>query len=314
MAQKYEIYGGNFILPHPYAVEKMSGYGVAVTGKMDKLQALVNRTLNCNGNHPRYFVVAPTVLFTFMRMGCLRSTDAPGSNRGFFTERELNVTLLLAAVDMSGIRLVWYMPYLWLDSGAALIAGRDIYGFPKQLAEVTIPDGPGDEAKMTVKGEVLHRFDPVVAEDLDIVSVRRTDATQLDIATSASSASDALAKFLASVLQIDASSLPAGAFLPPIELANLRMAWMRQLPSIADFNQACFRSAVEAPFAVTTFRDAGLLSGNYELEIPQHDSVNIAAELGLGDGVGDLRMAATAAYHLSFDFQFAPGQELWVET
>ena len=192
MPEKYETYGGNFILPHPYVIEQMSGYGVAVAGDIFKMQELCNRTLNCNGKHLHYFVIAPTVLFTFMRMGSLRSGDAPDSEHGFFTEQELNVTMLLAAIDTSGIRLVWYMPYLWLDSGAALIAGRDIYGFPKQLATVTMPAGPGDLAEMSATGEVLHRFEPVQARDMNIVSVRRTDTAQLEILTSVADIVDAL--------------------------------------------------------------------------------------------------------------------------
>lgn len=316
MPEKYETYGGNFILPHPYMIEQMSGYGVAVAGDAFKMQELCNRTLNCNGKHLRYFVIAPTVLFTFMRMGSLCSADAPDSEHGFFTEQELNVTMLLAAIDGSGIRLVWYMPYLWLDSGAALISGRDIYGFPKQLATVTMPAGPGDLAEMAVKGEVLHRFEPVQAGNMNIVTVRRTDAPQLDILTSAAGVVDALNMLLGSVLgNIDASFLPPGSFLPDINLNNLRMAWMRQLPSIANFKQACFRSVVEAPFGVTAFRDAGLLAGFYEIEIPKHDSVGIADELGFpADANGDVRMPALAAYHLSFDFKLGTGQELWVET
>ena len=114
---------------------------------------------------------------------------------------------------------------------------------------------------------------------------------------------------------IDGSLMPPGSFLPGIDLNTLRMAWMRQLPSIANFNRACFRSVVEAPFGVTAFREAGLLAGFYEIEIPKHDSVGIADELGFpADANGDVRMPALAAYHLSFDFKLGTGQELWVET
>ena len=312
MAQNYETYGGNFILRPPYAIEQMTGYGVAVNGDLNAMQKLCDRTLNANGTHPRYIAVAPTVLFTFMNMGRVRCVNPPESGHGFFTEKELNVTMLLAAIDEDGIRLVWYMPYLWLDSGAALIAGRDVYGFPKQLATVTMPLVPGDPARMSANGEVLHRFGSGAATREDIVTIRRTDAPNLAFASSVPNITDALAILLQSVLNIDPGFLPIGSLLPQIQVNNLLMTWMRQLPSFTNFKESCFRSVVEAPFSVTTFRDAGLLAGNYELVIPQHDSVNIAGELGLG--TGDVTVSAMAAYHMSFDFQFADGRELWSET
>ena len=312
MAQNYETYGGNFILRPPYAIEQMTGYGVAVNGKMNAMQRLCDKTLNANGNHAHYFVVAPTVLFTFMNMGRVRCVNPPESGHGFFSEKELNVTMLLAAIDGDGIRLVWYMPYLWLDSGAALIAGRDVYGFPKQLATVTMPMVPGDPARMSANGEVLHQFGSGAATKEDIVTIHRTDAPNLVIASSTASVADAIAVLTGSVLNIDTGFLPKGLFLPEIEGTKLLMTWMRQLPSFTNFAQSCFRSVVEAPFSVTTFRDAGLLAGNYELVIPRHESVDIANELGLG--AGDVTKQAMAAYHMSFDFEFADGRELWAET
>lgn len=318
----YMTYGGNFMLPHPYEVKDVTGYGVAVTGERKKLQALVDFALN-RAKHPslRYWVVSPTVLFTFMQMGSLACAGDP--QKGSFTEQELNVTLLLLAVDTSlgvpSVRLVWYMPYLWLDSGPALIAGRDVYGFPKQIAEVAIPD-LGQPAVFSAKSEVLHREDgrPAMSGQT-VLGVREMNAGILEKASDTANAGAALG-ILGTFFGIDENILgDLIPIFPEINLGNLKMVFMRQLASIANFNQACFRSVAEVPFSVN-FHGAGLLKGSYEVSIPYHHSVRLAHELGIATDIiapgkpgEDVLQPAKAAYHMNFDFTLGAGSDLWRE-
>ena len=129
-------YAGNAIVPQPFAIRQARACGFAVEGDRAKMQALCDKTLNL-APATRYRVLSSTVLITFMRMERLASTQPAAAACGSFAETELNVSLLLAAEEKHGPvwlphRLVWNMPYLWLDSSSAMIAGRDIYGFPKQ--------------------------------------------------------------------------------------------------------------------------------------------------------------------------------------
>lgn len=304
---EYVTYGGNFLLPAPYECQQVRGYGVAVDGDRAKMQALVDRLLNRKGGGPVYFVVLPTVLFTFMHMGVMQCAGRP--ELGCFSERELNITFMLAAVDGLSVRLVWYMPYLWLDCGPALIAGRDIYGFQKQMAKVTIPEW-GEAAELAATAEVLHvQQSGVAAEMLDVFRMRRVGGI-LEKHSNATNALAALDILMTSVLQVPlASILPPGLGLPGIDLGNLLMAFVRQLPSRENFNLTCFRSVAEAPFSIV-LRSAGLLEGNYEAVIPEHASVRLAQDLGIASG----GVAVRAAYHLNIDFTLGVGTDLWTET
>lgn len=312
----YDTYGGNFMLPHPYAVKNVTGYGVALDGTYDTIQKFVDRRLNCGGHDPQYHLVSSTVLFTFMRMGCMECSGHPQD--GSFSEKELNVTLLLLAVDGIKMRLVWYMPYLWLDSGPALIAGRDIYGFPKQTAKVEIPQ-LGGTAELKVSAEVLHRHDGLPGVEKEILSVKRKPGGVIEKESDATNLADALVILLKSVFKVG-KFVPAplsklstlGLAVPVINPGDLKMVWMRQHPSIWDFTKACFRSVAEASFTVT-LRGAGLLKGDYEVSIPWHHSVDIAKELGITKGNTDLITSAKAAYHMDFDFVLGKGEDLWVE-
>ena len=301
----YVSYGGNFLLPAPYECKQVRGYGVAVDGDRAKMQALVNRLLNRKGGGPEYFVVLPTVLFTFMHMGVMQCAGHP--ELGCFSERELNITFMLAAVDGLSVRVVWFMPYLWLDCGPALLAGRDIFGFQKQMAQVTIPQW-GEAAELAATAEVLHVQDGSPGEMLDVFRMRRAGGI-LERRSNATNAFEALDILINSVLlTTGASILPAGLPMPGIDLKNLVMAFVRQLPSRENFDVTCFRAVGEAPFSIV-LRSAGLLEGNYEAVIPEHASVRLARDLGIpSDGT-----PARAAYHLDIDFTLGAGRDLWTE-
>lgn len=112
-------YGGNFLERQPYAIGGVTGYGFAVDGDIPKMQALCDKTLNLSGA-AHYEVISKSVFITFFRMERLASTLPEDRLKGSFKETELNITLLLAKGKMvCGVfvpeRLVWHMPYLWVN-------------------------------------------------------------------------------------------------------------------------------------------------------------------------------------------------------
>jgi hypothetical protein len=69
----------------------------------------------------------------------------------------------LAADVLAGGRLVWYLPYVFVDSGQAAASGREVYGYPKQMAEFQ-DDFPGRLSKpdttTTVQAQAIARYGP----------------------------------------------------------------------------------------------------------------------------------------------------------
>jgi hypothetical protein len=299
------------MLPQPFRADGVTAFGAAVAGDRQRMQELVDQTLNCHGRHARYVVVAPTIFFSFMRMPRLSSAGDPGGSS--FAETELNVTFLLAAMDLPPTAAI-YMPALWLDSGPALIAGREIYGYPKQFGLITMPDRIGDPAVMEAQSCVLPTQQPGPASDQTILRMRRTDGDLLEKTSNLTDAAAALELLLSTVVQFDLSSLDSfGLAWPGFDLKNLRMAWMRQLPSLAMPGLASFRSAAEGRFDIA-LRSAGLLRGQYEIEIPFLHSVRMAEAFGLAQPGQNVKVPAIAAYHMDFDLIFGPARDLWTET
>lgn len=313
-------YAGNALVQQPFAIRQVTALGFAVEGDIDRLQALCDKTLNL-ASHTRYRVLSSTVLITFMRMARLSSQLPPEAEHGSYRETELNVSLFLAAEEKSFLgwrpaRLVWHMPYLWLDSSAALIAGRDAYGFPKQYGTVAMPLAEGQKAEFSVTGEVLHRFAPSAQASLQpIITARRTDAPTLEFEGPFGQVAETAEAFFRQTLRITEPLLFIGASLADLTAEHLlNLVFLRQLPDIADGSRACYQSIAEASSLPRAFRSGGFLRGDYEITIPHHDSVPWAQELGLAPGAGNVTLHPHSAFHLDIDFDLTAGREIWTAT
>jgi|GEM_PF-4481799 len=321
MANVPFIRGGSYgIPPHPFVLDQITTYGVSVDADMGALQALVDTTLNAAPSGFRFAVISPQVLFSFMRMGCLRSEPAP--NVGFYQETELNVTLMLAgwSQQIPVPRIYWYMPYLWIDTPTPQLAGRDIFGYPKLLGKIDMPAGEGAPAEFCVSGEVIHpQSFGTCAEMRPVFRARRTDAGTpgpIEAGQLSLDADSALGILLERVVDLNLGGLggAAGMLAHAMGLDRLlKLVFLRQFPSIEDENSACYQSIASTTFNITNFHRAGLLAGNYEIEIPQNDSLNLASRLGIGGGApGDVTVPAKTAYFMDFDMRLNRGTELWV--
>ncbi len=309
--------GGSVPLRQPYAISGVSGFIFGLEGDRQKITRTCQRALATHGS---YTFEAPTglVLFCFLKMQRLQSESAPDDAKGAIRESELNVAipLLMRAPGELLPRLVFYMPYLWVDSGAALIAGREIYGFPKQLATIRMPAALDEPAEFSVEGEVFTHFERgKMATRGTIARVHRLDARP---AAGHGSIRDRLEELVE-----DARASAFGVSLPP-PLDRLlprpldpllSLVFLKQFRAISgDGSQACYRSVAQAAFEITELRRAQRLAGDYEIEIPRHDSVPLADELGFpaADATGLLRQRARFAWFADYDFRLQAGRELWV--
>lgn len=310
-------YGGNFLVQQPFVIRQARTFGFAVDGDRERLQALCERTLNLSPT-TRYTVVSSTVLVAFMHMNRLCSGVPEAAACGTFKERELNISILLAAEEKTGpvwlpARLVWHMPYLWLDSSSALVAGRDIYGFPKQHGSIAMPSREGEPAEFRAAGEVLPCFDPQTHASIEpIATVRRIDAPGLEFADPIAGIAGAAAAFVKEVMRITEPLLFAGAGLADLTAEHLlNLVFLRQLPSIEDGSRACYQAIAEASSLPRALHDGGFLRGDYALEIPHHDSAPWAHELGIAANPETVTVRPHAAFHLDVDFDLSVGREIW---
>ena len=296
-----------------------------MTAKVNSLQALCDKTLNArdaNGIplHPdlEYRVLSPVFLFLFMKMEKFSSDHPQDKPKGLARETELNIAIPLLAFErfagiMVPVRFVWYMPYLWIDSGVCMASGRETYGFPKAMATIALPGQIGDAAQFSVDAET---WDPFNANQTcvqgRIVNVERTDAatvqSALQIPNFLSFFADLIQKFGFPI--IGAQFANAEMFM---ELA--RFVFLKQFRDHADGDDACYQAIIEAPVSYPAFHGGHWLAGTYEAQVFNYASTPVVQELGLtGTPSPGKSITQTALFAglLNFDFALGNGQTKWL--
>jgi hypothetical protein len=101
------------------------------------------------------------MLVLFAAIERLTSAKDPDRLRGYVAELEASVWCL-AADALAGNRLVWYLPYVFVDSGQAVASGREVYGYPKQMGtfEAGYPDGLTSPGTTAVGAEAIDPYAP----------------------------------------------------------------------------------------------------------------------------------------------------------
>jgi acetoacetate decarboxylase len=261
-----------------------------------------------------YQPALPMAALTFLSAGRMTS----GQPYGWMDERECAVWVPLLAVEAENgrsvaKRLVWWMPYVFVDTDAAMATGREVWGYPKSIGSFTLPvspDAPNPEWSIST------RLFPTLGPDTEGVVAPLITVTSLpDPTTSAASVwhtvADAGRDMLAIVRQ--AFAMPAR---PSLEFAadvldtlihrEMPVVNLKQFRDCADPTRACYQAIVEAPCTVQTFYGGGLLAGHHHVSITQAASHPIISDLGLAGTEVDALYGAWC--HM--DFLAMTGQEV----
>lgn len=311
--------GGEQVLSQPVAFRDVKFYGFLLDSNLSALHALADKYLNDPaGGRVWYVPLVPRVLLGVACIGRMQSLMAPDSNKGWGKEIDVSFWVPLLALKRglgawSFLRLVWFQPYLVVDNAWAVAAGREIYGFPKEMGQIQAPQNPGDPALFTVDTLVLDPFAPnTEAQSKRLLEIRRLDAGTIGApARRWDIMAEAYADFLEAVLAgEELIRLPvSGLAIRRHELAfqpRVTSVFLKQFRDAADGRRACFQSIVEAPARITQLRSIGALDGRYEVTIARFASHPIIAELGLSGSV-----QPTHGWYVDFDFTMENGQEIW---
>jgi hypothetical protein len=205
--------GGEQVWRPPGRAREVELYGFVVPAQRAAIDVLLQRDLVVpSGGDVDYRCAHDNVIITFGAIGREASGDPVDSQRGYVKEREVSVWCLVADLKASG-RLLWYLPYIFTDTGQTVATGREIFGYPKQLGlfDATYTQALERPAggRATVKA---YAVDPYAANsqalEREMISVARRRGP-VKSGSGASSIAEELELFFAGGFEVD-STLPSG--------------------------------------------------------------------------------------------------------
>jgi hypothetical protein len=300
----------------PFLQTGVKLYNFVLRADRQNLQAIVDRQLNePAGGAVEYAAAAPFVLFACSRAPVSSSMHPLDRGKGHMPEIDLAFWVPVLAMDRkAGVqipdRLVWLLPFVYVDSAPAMAAGREIYGFPKQVANFDIQEDEGGLVRMSAVAHVLRTFHPSTeATQEEVLSIRReegpTSSGRLEeLWTSADQAFEAA---LRRRFDETLPGMPIDRLLKPLLFDEVRIVFLKQFRDVTAGDRACYQAIVEAPARTRAFHAGGRLKGRYTVKWNDFASTPFSETLGLTRASEQ----PLFAFWVDFDFSMEPGIEVW---
>lgn len=305
MLPKYVDRGGDLVYPPPYLARGVTNYQFFLQVDARGLEATLSKLFaEPSDGEVDIRPVGDEVVLSVAQLAAVNSTEPPHSQMSAGGS-EIEVAFWVIGRDVRNDRLVLVTPYMFVDSGAAMAAGREIFGFPKQEATIALTGGhPPDAVALDVLS--IRRFDPSAPFAVHrVLDVQRT-GTRSDLIAGF----EALAKSALTSLFTRAGRqglLDHLRTLGSLLLGDgLPVLFLKQFRDIAEPDRACYQAICEAQIAVTALHGMGVL-GDYSIALADLVSEGIRGDLGLP--AGPLR--PFAATWSRYDFTLHRGATIW---
>jgi uncharacterized protein with NAD-binding domain and iron-sulfur cluster len=303
--------GGDLAMMPPLALTNATMYSFLVNADIGKLTNMCNAHLNAitAASGVTYKPLMPAVSIVCADIKKSYSTTPPDSEKGWMAERDFGVWVPI--VDNKG-RIGWYLPYVFVDNVAAMVTGREVFGFFKQIATLTMPPTPQTPGDFVIDNAlVITTYSP------------ETEATEIKLMTAKSSQSvpapegrwagtiEGLEMIWKDLLAIrgDTKNLPISSeqefrdAMVMMLTGNVPMVFLKQFRDETTDQKACYQAVIEAPARLDKFH-GGWVCHPHDISITPAQSHPIAMDCGLGANP----IRSQLGFWCQMDFTMMPGR------
>jgi uncharacterized protein with NAD-binding domain and iron-sulfur cluster len=316
---RYVERGGELVVRQPLLMRGVTSYSFVLGARLERLAALADRYLNGPAkNAVRYVPAGPFVVLVCADIARGQACDDPDRSKGWMAERDVAFWVPLWAGKQVGPvfipqRLVFMLPYVFVDNIAAAITGREIYGFHKETGVLRFPASPAALGSFSIDTLVIAKHGPESAGEVRrLIDVQPSDAGASrrepawgDVDTGLGELGQRLRDLVLKGLA-DSAAEAARQAMRTVGAPQVRMVFLKQLRDVADPGRACYQAIVEAPAVVKAIRAGGALPA-HQVRIAPVDSHPIASDLGLA---GEVTESLFGSW-LDFDFAMEAGTVVW---
>jgi hypothetical protein len=341
---RYVDRGGEAVWRQPSLLlgSRIYGFGVEVSEEQQAavLKKFINdvaqKSRRPYGPHQRRFELEPCTglnmaMLMFVEYQRIISGTDDDSRLGGVSYREFLMMQLAMTTDPELPELNWFIPFLYLDNDSARVSGREIYGYPKQLARipefVTYGDrvAPGPAKQLSCKAAAMVRKGAPRATHHTVVRIDRPDLAPPAITRRYN---DSQEMFFDVLAQADAGrggetvrtvsstigsamSQPGGApALNAAVFANIGNVFLKEFRDCADPTKACYQAVCKTDTVPGRFHGGGRLDpSGYEINIRAFPSEPLLEYLGVPAAAGDeVKIKPRFAYFADLDVELTNGR------
>jgi hypothetical protein len=267
-----------------------------------------------SGGAVRYEPLMPLACLSYLDAVELSAVESPQSLTGWFFERDAVFWFpAITTHTATGATAIAVVPvYAFVDQPQALLTGRELQGWPKELATLTCAltaDAQFDRLSVTAVG--MKQMAPdVQGLPLEIFTVSAVPGSAGVTLPNVVGSFDEVLR-----LVWDAAGAAFNLLRPGIAhdlLAAFRggavpLALLKQFRDVNDGSIACYQAIVSVPIRATNIRQGGILPGTYAIDLAELASHPIASDLGLERPA----LSSVKGFWLDFDFQLERGNVVW---
>lgn len=311
--------GGEQSLVPPGMLTSTQFYIFVLRADKEKLQAMADKLFNePSGGKVDYRALSDYVVLMFTHVDDLSSAQA---SQGWISYHDIALWVPYVAVEKKlGVeiadRVVMYPPYIFVDNGATMVTGREVFGLPKQMASCWMPQNPNYIGELTTD---VMGFTPNSATKQNNPTRLWTVERQAS-GTTSDSDTDQAHNSLKDVLNTVSRKMKAKApdFASHLAIPNIPKIigelvtgvpalGLKQFRDATQVDKACFQAIIEAPLINKKFRGVKFLNDGYKFILNDLASHPVAADTGLKIGEQDV----VFSLYLHLDMEMGTGTTIW---
>lgn len=299
--------GGDLVMAAPLQLDGATMYSFCVGADLTALQRVVDDQLNAVAGPGTYKPLVPMVAIVCADIADSFSQVPPDSEKGWMAERDFGIWIPV----VRGTTIGWYLPYVFVDNVAAMVTGREVFGFFKQTATLMMPPSPKEPGVFSVDALAIQTYSPESeAQMMRLMTLTSAEAGPPPAGSWAGDVKKAFEDVFGAVKSMigDVKDLPISTWdllkngLEEAITGNVPMVFLKQFRDATDPTKACYQAVIEAPAHLAKLHD-GWFAHPHDITIVPADSHPIVRECGLGSGT----LRSQLAFWCKMDFVMEAG-------
>lgn len=275
-----------------------------------------------------YRAMFPAVLLAHAPIASTRSLTPPDRDYGWTSETDLAFWMLVGRGHLEGARwvldqLLWFLPYVFVNVPQTMATGREVYGYPKEVARMETGESTGDptlvvRASTTVLPVYAPSTELVERPVLEIRVPGWAEGPSLrhalrDAAAAFGGVAEAVGHLgIEAIRHPDMDVEAAEVLAADLGRLEVPMVFLKQFRDVVEPTAACYQAILESPARVEGLPIGWPILDAATITVWDYASHPIARELGLGTPTdGKLVLRAPLGVEVHFDFVVELAVERW---